>query len=311
LITEATRTKVLHAAEAAGYRPDPEVAKTMRRLRAGLGPAYKSTIYGITTRAEKDFLEYHSDVIRGAKQRAEELGYGFILKHLDPLSANQRRLQRTLIHQNVEGLLLLPMANPCCCDDWLEWGRFSVVSATYGVRSPAFHRVIPHQFNNLRVACAELAALGYRRIGLVVSMDQSVVVNHSFVAALGTQNILGATEPVTPLLYSGDFLNSLLPWFDRERPDALIFDGEATYDSVASVLGEKRTMNLGIALANRERKSRLAGIDEQGSVVGRTAVELLAFKIQTGEKGVPAQAQVTMIEGTWITGAIKSGLRRS
>lgn len=293
---------MLRAAESVGYRPDPEIAKTMRRLRTGLSRTYKSTLFGLTTRPERYLFEYHKDILRGVQKRAEELGYGFTLKYVDPRNFHKGRLETTLLHQNVEGVVLLPMAGPCHCDEWLPWERFSVVATTYGVLSPPFHRVVPHQFANLRRACAELTALGYRRIGLVIREEHSVVVNHSFVAALATQSALGLSEPVAPLLYRDDLRKHFGVWCERERPDSLILEGEDTYHAIKTL--PRFHARLGLALANRERVSKLAGIDEQGESVGRNAVEILAFKLQIGEKGIPPRPQVTMIEGSWIPGSL-------
>jgi len=301
-ISPETRAKVMEGAKAMGYRPDPEISKLMSHLRAGWKPGFKSAIYALTTRKETEFSEYHGDVAAGAKQRAEEMGYGFILKYFDPLTYNPRVLQRTLIGQGVEGILLLPMAKPIGCENLLDWSQFSVVSATYAVLSPEFHRVVPHQFSNVRLACREMAALGYQRIGLIQRLGFSAMVNHAFAAAVLIQNLLGPTQAVTPFLYDEEPLRGLKSWFEKERPDALIVEGEPTYQIVAKELKLDPRGPIGIALTNRERSSKLAGIDELGASIGRAAIDVLAFKLQTGDKGIPNNPVVTMIEGKWISG---------
>jgi DNA-binding LacI/PurR family transcriptional regulator len=301
-ISAETREKVLRGAKALGYHPDPEISKLMSHLRVGWKPGFKSAIHAFTTRQENQFSEYHEDLVNGARQRAEELGYGFALKRFDPSTVNTRALQRTLVSQGIEGILLLPMLTPLACDRLLDWSCFSVVSATYGVSSPEFHRVVPHQFSNIRVACEELAALGFRRIGLIQRRAFSAMVNHSFVAAMTTQNFLGPTEPVAPFLFTENLTEGLKEWFARERPDALVVEGEPTYKIVAKELGLSSRDKIGVALSNRERASTFPGIDEHGLAVGRTAIDTLAFKIQTGDKGIPTDPVVTMIKGKWVPG---------
>lgn len=299
-ISKETRARVVRAAKTIGYRPDPEISKLMSHLRVGWKPGFKSAIHAYTTRSESEFSEYHTDMVKGATQRAEELGYSFALKRFDAATVNTRALQRTLISQGIEGILLFPMITPVDCDRLLDWSHFSVVSATYGVRSPEFHRVVPHQFSNLRLACAELATLGYKRIGLIQRRSFSVMVNHSFVAALTTQNFLGPTEPVAPFLYSEDIVEGVKDWFVQERPDALVVESEPAYRLVAKALGLNARSPIGVALSNRERASTFPGIDEHGLAVGRTAIDVLAFKIQTGDKGIPTDPVVTMIKGKWM-----------
>lgn len=302
-IPERTRTRVADGARALGYRPDPEISKLMSHLRVGWNPGFKSSIFALSSR--RDWSEYHADLIAGAKQRAAELGYGFTVQRFDPSTMNPRVLQRTMLAQGVEGILLLPMATPISCESLLDWSHFSVVSATYGVRSPEFHRVVPHQFGNVRLACAELAAAGFRRIGLIQRLEFSAIVNHSFVAAMTLQNLLGPTQPVTPFLFTAELPEGLRKWFERERPDALVVEGEPTYRIVAKELGIERSGSVGVVLTNRERSSTLPGIDELGRSVGRTAIDVLAFKIQTGDRGVPSEPVVTMIEGKWVAGKLK------
>lgn len=301
-ISEETRAKVAKGAKAIGYRPDPEISKLMSHLRVGWKPGFKSAIYAFTTREQNQLSEYHDDLIAGAKQRAEELGYGFTLKRFNLETVNSRALQRTLISQGIEGILLLPMITPITCESLLDWSDFSVVSATYGVQSPEFHRVVPHQFSNVRLACAELSALGYKRIGLIQSLSFSAMVNHSFVGAVTVQNLLGPTQAVEPFLYRDDILRGIRAWFEKERPDALVVEGEPTYRIVAKELGLEKKDGIGVALTNRERESSLPGINELGRAVGRTAIDVLAFKLQTGDKGIPADPVVTMIEGKWVAG---------
>ena len=301
-ISAETREKVIRGAKALGYRPDPEISKLMSHLRVGWKPGFKSSIHAFTTRPEDQFSEYHADLVKGATQRAEELGYGFALKRFDPASVSSRALHRSLVSQGIEGILLLPMITPIECDRLLDWSCFSVVSATYGVSSPEFHRVVPHQFSNIRMASGELAALGFRRIGLIQRRAFSAMVNHSFVAAMTTQNFLGPTEPVAPFLFTDDLTHGLKAWFTREQPDALVVEGEPTYKIVAKELGLSGDGKIGVALSNRERASTFPGIDERGVAVGRTAIDILAFKIQTGDKGIPTDPVVTMIKGKWVPG---------
>lgn len=308
-ISEPTRERVLRGAERLGYRPDPEISKLMSHLRVGWKPGFKSTIYALSTLPESEFSEYHADVLRGALQRAEQLGYGFTFKRFDPETVHRRVLQRMLVNQGIEGVMLLPMAASLDCDDLLDWSHFSVVAATYAVRSPQFHRVVPHQFANVRKACFELTSLGYQRLGLIQRRGFSSVVNHSFLAALTTENFLRPEHAVEPFLYSEDFPRGLKQWFAREKPDALVIDGEATYAIAIKAVGVGDGHGIGIALTNRERDSVLAGIDEHGMAVGRTAVDVLAFKIQTGEKGIPSEPAVTMIDGKWHTTPALQGKR--
>jgi len=249
-------------------------------------------------------------MIRSASRRAEELGYGFTLFRGEDIAGRRNALQRILLNRGVEGIVLLPIATPRALTEQLDWSAFSVVSTTYGVLAPAFHRVVPHQFGNALQICQQLAAFGYRRIGLVLPAEHDLRVHHGFSAAVAWQNLVGGTEFVRPCIHEGALpaKRELGRWFERERPDVIIAEGDTACRSIAQQLGLRLSGPVGFASANKAGQSIFAGIEERPEEIGATAIELLASMIQRGEKGVPEVPKITMIDGRWIAG--RSARRR-
>jgi DNA-binding LacI/PurR family transcriptional regulator len=138
----------------------------------------------------------------------------------------------------VDGLLLLPVATPRALGDLLPWSEFSVVTTTYGVLAPEFHRVVPHQFGNSLQTCQRLAREGFRRVGLVLPAEQDLRVHHGFSAAVAWQSVLGGTDFIRPLIHNGPVprADELGRWFKRERPDVIIAAGENICRSLAQML---------------------------------------------------------------------------
>ena len=309
-IPPTTRALVERAAAKLGYRPDPHVAKLMDHLRTRRKPGYQSTIGAFTTLVEGKEGSYTIDMIRSASRRAEELGYGFTLFRGEDIAGQRNALQRILLNRGVEGIVLLPIATPRVLTEQLDWSVFSVVSTTYGVLAPAFHRVVPHQFGNALQICQQLAADGYRRIGLVLPAEQDLRVHHGFSAAVAWQNLIGGTEFVRPCIHEGVFPAKLelARWFEGERPDVIIAEGDKACRSIAQQLGLRLSGSVGFASANKSGQSIFAGIEERPEEIGATAIEFLASMIQRGEKGVPDVPKITMIDGRWIAG--RSARRR-
>ncbi len=303
-IPAATRTLVRRAATKLGYRPDPEVAKLMHHLRVGRKPGFQSTIGALTTVAEGADEPYMSDIMRSARQRAEELGYGFSIFRIDNQPGARPALQRMLRSRGVEGLVLLPMATPRVMTEVLDWRDFAVVTTTFGVLSPEFHRVVPHQFGNGLQICRQLVKAGYRRIGLLLPAEHDVRVHHGFSGAVSWQNVIGGTEFIRPFLHPGILPaeRDLQRWFKDERPDVIIAAGDEKCRHAATQLDLRVPGAVGFVSANKAGKSAFAGIEEQPLEIGATAIELLGGMIQRGEKGVPAVPKVTMIDGRWVAG---------
>jgi DNA-binding LacI/PurR family transcriptional regulator len=299
-ITARTRERVRRAADELGYRPDPQLAKLMAHLRKARPVKFRSVIAGLTTIPAGLARPYVEEVMDGARQRARQLGYEFNVFRIRADEPGRRLLGRELRYRGIEGVVLLPMMEPVGLADLLDWRSFSIVAATYSVLAPEFHRVVPYQFGNVLQACAELAKLGYRRIGLVLSSHQDVVVHHGFTAAAAWQGMFGGTEMVRPFVFDGwEVPAEVKEWFALERPDVIIAGGEDDCRKIAGFLEVAIPGSIGFAVTNCHDSPNFAGIDERPEEIGAAAIDLLHAKIQIGEKGVPPTPTVTMINGEW------------
>lgn len=303
-IPVATRAMVQKAAAKLGYRPDPEISKLMLRLRSGRRPAYQAAIGALTTVAEGADNAYMAEIVRSARQRADELGYGFSVFRTEDAPGPRPALQRILRNRGVEGVLILPIAKPRDMASLLDWSPFSVVTTTYGVLSPQFHRVVPHQFGNALEICSQLAGLGFKRIGLVLPAEQDLRVHRGFSAAVVWQGMVGGTQFVPPCIHDGAFPPDAMvrTWFKRHRPDAIVAAGDKECRRIAQQLALRVPGRVAFVSATKAERSVFAGIDERAGEIGSTATELLAAMIHRGEKGVPTVPKVTMVDGLWMEG---------
>lgn len=301
-IPEMTRERVRKTAAKLGYRPDPQVAKLMHHLRTGRKPGFQAAIAALTTVTEGKETAYMDAIVRSARLRAEQLGYGFTLFRIQDPPKAEPALQRMLRSRGVEGIVLLPITTPRDMTQVLDWNTFAVVTTTYGVLAPQFHRIVPHQFGNALEICRQLAQLGYRRIGLVLPAEQDVRVHHGFSAAVAWQSIIGGTEFVRPLIHAGDLPNRVeaRAWFKAEMPDVVIASGDVTAKPIVDLLGLRIPGSVGFVSASKADRSIFAGVDEHPEEIGATAIEQLAAMIQRGEIGRPRLPKVTMVDGEWL-----------
>jgi len=301
-ISAETRDRVKRAACELGYCPDPQIAKLMHHLRSKRPPGFQSTIAALTTIPLGPGSDYANVVHRSAQSTAESLGYTFMVMLLRDQEAQAAALQRILISRGVEGILLLPMATPRRVDKWINWTLFSVVATTYGVVAPDVHRIVPHHFGNALRICDELAGLGYRRVGLVISEQHDLTAHFGFSAAISRQNMFGSTESVRPLVYGGEFPRDLKRWFKEEQPDVIIASSESECRTFARHLKLKIPGPVGFAVTDRYGPAEIAGIHERPHDIGAAAISLLHTKIMSGDLGVPNVPTLTMIPGEWMPG---------
>lgn len=310
-IPAETRAEIQRVATKLGYRPDPQVAKLMHHLRLGRQPGFQASLAAVTTVPEGGETAYVAAIQRAAKNRAEELGYGFTLFRVPDPPVAQPALQRMLRSRGVEGIVLLPVITPRDFSALLDWKDFAVVATTYGILAPQFHRVVPHQFGNALEICRQLTELGYRRIGLVLPAEQDVRVHHGFSAAVAWQSIVGGSEFLRPCIHAGALppTEELRAWFKREQPDVIIASGDKECRNIAEKLGLSVPGKIGFVSANKAERSVFAGIDERPEAIGAAAIEQLAGILQRGEIGQPSIPKITMIDGQWMEGKSVSARR--
>jgi len=302
-VSARTRTRIQRLARELGYRPDPHVAKLMHHLRLRRKPAFQSSICALTTNPGDRHPPYLVGVLTGARRRADALGHGFTLVHVDPAGLSRPALQRMLHSRGVEGVILLPMAVPMALPDLLDWREFSVVATTTSVLAPEVNIVAPHHFKNMQFLVRELTARGYRRIGLALPGDHVRRVNHAYNAALAWEGLCGRTEFVAPLVYEMPRPKNLEAWFARERPDVIVTHNLKQSVLFAQLLGLRRPGRVGFATTSvSDVAEGLAGIDEIPVEIGAVAVDQLTGMIQRGVKGVPALPTMTQLLGRWSDG---------
>lgn len=304
-IAEATKKRILKIARSLAYQPDPEIAKLMHYLRRGVRPRFKSVLCGLTNWPEGPKPAYFQALLEGAERQAASRGYGFSLLPLSQEPRDGRRVQRQLRSRGVEGILLLPQRAPVDLSPLLDWQDFSVVAASVSVLGPDVNRVAPHHFANTLRLCRELAALGHRRIGLVIDDRHDLRVNRGLSAAVLSHASHENVEQVQPLMFQDDMSPVIRAWFRRERPDAIIATSESLVRECARLLRLPLPGRVAFASANldpvaRERRI-IAGIDERPAEIGAAGIDMLASLVERRVRGLPNAPASMLLAGTWLT----------
>ncbi len=304
-IPAATRERVRRAAEELGYRPDPMLAALASYRRVQPVAGYRATLAWVTNfpgrtewRKEEIFAEY----FQGARERAQSLGFRLQEFWLREPEMTPARASRILAARGITGLVIAPQPTPAETIE-LEWERFAAVTIGYSLARPTLHMVCPNQYRCMKLAVEQLAARGYRRIGLTLLRASDERVDHNWLAGyLVAQQAFPRRHRLRPLLPERWDKREFAAWLRRERPDAVVSKCAEAVPALRE-LGYAVPRELGLALLTRVKAGRgVAGVNESPEEVGASAVDHLAGMLQRNERGVPASPRRLLIEGRWIEG---------
>jgi LacI family transcriptional regulator len=313
-VSAELRAKIVAKAQALGYRPNPYVSALMRTRRNN-GRAQGQVIalvHGLPTTG--GWRSTNSPTLRnvrlGALERARSLGYSTEEFSLGPDEKSPRRLSRILQARGVRGVMLGPRPDGVP-PPRLDWENFAVIGL--GLPHPAFplHLVSnDHYFSSLR-STQECHSLGYRRPGLILRESHRAKFQGRWEAGFHfAQQSLPGLASVPPLFLPDPELAesfsspAFLSWLEQEKPDAILALNPE-YMEAALKSYARTTRRPPISLVNLScpsLDSRFSGIFPNGQLIGATAIELLASRIERNDLGLPRQGITTMVEGIWNPG---------
>lgn len=301
------REKILKLAEENGYRPDPQFRKLMQYLRRSRGSRLRG---GICSVESKEWLgaadSYCRRVLNGARARAGQLGFAWHTYSWEDLQRRPQAFARKLYQWGVDGVFLPPVPRGSHIPEEVDWNGLSVVCTSYSILSPVFTRVVPNHFRNMLRVCDCLYARGYRRIGLLRGADlvRAQLQFYSAIAGFCLERGLKLIHPLT-IEEGGYRVENARLWFEREKPDVLIVNG----DVAAAVVARDLELEFPgpVAMVSTDCAStEWSGTDQVPASVGSLAVDALSGMVIHGEKGLPQHPTVVMVEGRWQDGTLQS-----
>lgn len=305
-ISPATRDRIRGIAEELGYRPNPLVSALMTQLRDVRRVPQQTTLAYITAyptidgwRRPGPFVEFFD----GAKQRAEALGYTMEEWWALQPGMSSQRLSDILFNRNIHGLLVAPLPAGGSTLG-LDWTRFAAATIGFSLVEPQIPRASNDQYQSITVALQELTQLGYRRIGLAITEEEDMRVQQKWSAGyLVYQQDLPTKQRVPSLRSDGAFASAFTEWFQKNEPDAILSQ-EPRCIEYLSRLGREVPRDVGFAhLALTDTDEGLAGIHQNGRIVGASMIDLVDAQLRRNERGVPSAPKTVLVQGRWVPGA--------
>jgi DNA-binding LacI/PurR family transcriptional regulator len=296
-IAERTRIKVKEAAAKLGYRPDPEIARLMSRLRArSSNRSYTSiAVVDLSKRAGTRYNAYADAVLTGALERAKSLGYHAFEASLVSMGCGPERLLSILKHRGVSGIVLLPPAVPMILPLGLNWSDFAVVSTTYAITPDVTNRVVPHQFLDMCRILRRLTAAGFRKIGFAFETDYEARTLYHFTAAITLAGLADMIQRTPLRTEIAD--KHILPWIKEKRPEVILSAFvEQLKPFIDKVPQSRRPLLYSIG---RTPLPDVPFWEQHPHRIGSYAVNVLVGMIQNSEFGLLESPATVMLHGTF------------
>ena len=303
-IPAATRERVLVAARALGYRPNPVFSHMMRSVRA-TGPlraqATLGILHGFAEPQPARSIPYHAEWVAGARLRAESLGYAIDELWMKEPGMSARRLSDIIRARGIHALLIAPL--PERRGVQLDWEDFTAVTAGYSLVAPRLTRAVPNHQQAMLVCVQQLAARGYRRVGLALEKRMDPLVRFNLSAPFQWyQSRLPRTAAVPVLELAGAPRVAFLRWLRRHRPEAVIVTNRVQAEWIRA---EKLAApgDIGVVCTSRTvAPPDYCCVDQQPRRLGAAAVDLLIGQMNRGEVGLPANPKTVFTDVAWFDG---------
>lgn len=305
LLPETTRSRVQAIAKDLGYRPNPLVNSLMTYVRASKQPTFHAAIAFVTNFVEREGWmksRVFPDWYHGARERAASLGY--VVDHfwLREPGMNPRRASQVLWNRGVKGLIFAPMASAQEVIE-LDFSKFSSAAIGYTLRKPGLPCVSSNHHRDMLTALQELRKLGYRNIGLAVPRSVHERIDYAWIGAMETAHYSGCGPEKLSKFGLKEWNEAAFhKWLERANPEVVVSCDGLVWQWIKN-RKIKVPEDLGYVDLNcADHPDRVSGMDQNVRDAGKVAADLVIAQIERNECGVPAHAQVVLVEGDWVPG---------
>lgn len=302
-IPAGRRRELQKLAKSLGYRPNPLVAALMARLHSQRRRNDPHHIAWIDLWPDDREAARTTDfklMLRGANQRAADLGYQIEVHRVAREGTSAARLHDILVSRSQWGLIIPPVPKEAMSYALNLEGLTGVTIGT-SLHQPVMHRVASNLFQGSQLACRKLRERGFRRLGLVLSAAMHERVERKWLGGfLAEQAQWGRSERLPPLLAGETDQARFVAWFERHAPDVVLL----AEPYVAEWMGALRRRAGGapeLAWLRRIEsmpRSRFA-VDTRPDKMGAAAVELIVAQIHRNERGSPQIPHTLLLDGVW------------
>lgn len=315
-ISESTRKRVVEVAQKLGYRADPSLSRIAasrwrnRKAEEGSVMAFIDFVKEDVDEIERGRLDKRSGVL-GAKEKAQELGYGFSYSQVSTARELQQ-LTRVLHHRGIQGVVLSRVFS----EEMFEvfpWDKFAVVAEGDHCGVPPVDSICLDAYNAISMAATKTIDAGHCRIGLVLPDDdtqfsKNLVFRGVFEGLMRFGN-RGKDARSTVHMHQADQSFALLQWIRENELDAVIGYSDEVLEPLTSI-GMKCPDDFTFISLNAARDGSLAGVIDASHRIGALSVEHADRLLRRGSFGIPAEKTNYAVSSSWNAGESMSAEAR-
>lgn len=306
-VSQATREKVMRAAQEMGYVKSPLVAALMTQLHRGhRGGAGLNLALLHNWPADRPPTANLRTFRSAFAEQARALGFGLL--EIDWMAKGMPFSRALMIarYRGIRGLVIEHMWHGGLQLDpaWLR--DFAVVGVGNSVDVPRLHCVDSDQFLEMRLAMTELLRLGYRRPALLNLESAERMNSYRRRSAyfwgqreLPVKNRLPLLEGCRTM---AELVSRLGEYLRRNRPDVVAsqhLEVHSALQRLGCAIPEKiGFLHLGWQLGD----DRFAGIDPNWAQKGVVAANMLVDQLNRGEYGAPLEPVTMVVTSRFVMG---------
>jgi LacI family transcriptional regulator len=303
-VKPSTREKIQKVAEKLGYRPDPEIARLMNRVRRN--PELETTEpFAVLNLCEnkEDFKRdlFARRVMEGASERLKKHGFDLVEYWTGDGGFDSGEISKNLRERDIN-VLLIPPVPPKAPITELDWSQYTIVSVEERPILPNFHRIHPHHYNNMLFLLDKLVELGFGRIGFLSTPHMLGLDKYAYFGAFHSWfTYLHPELPLLEPLTDGTEQKALKAWYRQHKPDVVIVTAGWMEGAIRATLNVSVPDDLSVVCIASDFDP-LAGIDQKADLIGSAAADMLMAHAYRYEKGIPPFAKTMLIDGVWKDG---------
>ncbi|GAT32543.1 LacI family transcriptional regulator [Terrimicrobium sacchariphilum] len=312
-VAPEAREHIQRVAEGMGYQTNALVARLMAELRRSRKQNHVAMLALINVSKVKRIdlkVPVVSDRLKGARERAELLGYSVDHFWLHEPDVTPERLGRILVARGALGVIIYGSRDETDIERCRPvWSILPSVVIGNHPKSTGLNFVANDHYATSLEACRRLSAAGYTRIGFVLDKWLDTLLEQRFTSGYLAGIDYSRSGP--PPLYLEDPAEAPRPqgkkrffdWVKKHRPDACICLNDFILDWIGEI-DVKVPEEMGMALLDLPDalRGRVAGMYQGPEREGMKAVDSLVGQIHRRESGLPPFQTGLLLESEWIPG---------
>ncbi|MDB6166203.1 MAG: LacI family transcriptional regulator [Lacunisphaera sp.] len=300
-IRPETKEHIQATARRLGYRPNPRVAALMAHIRQAHSAASGDRLALLWIDSPRYAEQRRSSWYRGARKRADQLGYlleEFWLDGVTGMTAS--RIANILHSRGIVGLVISPLGGgkSAFSIEW-DWSRFAPAIIGNARCTPELHHAGHHHFAAMHLTMLKLAEKGHRKIYALLDRGTNERSRRAWSAAFLQHHPLPKQASRFLGLADDEKASVGVSWL-KGKKDAEVLITTSWVLSRLRKAGYRDTGRIRFILLDWQPNSAgYGGIDQAEEIIAANAVDLAVSQLHHNERGIPDYVKMVLFPGIW------------